>query len=167
MPEKLADILQGEGVVIHKSVELRSGEKSDHYIDIKKSYGNPESLEAIAEALAVKINENTTCIAGMGHGGLPLAVAVSMKMGLPLAMVRDSEKSHGLGGMIDGYIPDTEDRVSIVDDVFTTGSSLKATIEAVEGVGSNVLGCYVVVKRGAGELSVPLTYLLESSDLTQ
>ncbi|MEX0934169.1 MAG: phosphoribosyltransferase family protein [Candidatus Saccharimonadales bacterium] len=167
MPKKLADILQGEGVVIHKSVELRSGEKSDHYIDIKKSYGNPKAIEAITDELAAKIDENTTCIAGMGHGGLPLAVAVSMKTGLPLAMVRDSERSHGLGGMIDGYIPGAEDKVSIVDDVFTTGSSLRATMVAIEEFGANVLGCYVVVKRGDGELSVPLTYLLESKDLIE
>ena len=48
---------------------------------------------------------------------------------LPLVLVRDKVKDHGTKKIIDGYIPNRSDVVCIVDDVFTTGSSIKDTKE--------------------------------------
>ncbi len=101
-----------------------------------------------------------------GMAAYLLATAISVEYGIPMVLVRDTEKGHGLGGVIDGYAPKGTDFVSIVDDVFTTGSSLKQTINNLGNHNqTKVLGCHVVVKRGDGELSVPLTYLVDSNDL--
>ena len=55
--------------------------------------------------------------------------------------------------------------VVLVDDVFTTGGSLRKMIEVIRSTGAEILGCYVVVKRGEGELEVPLHYLFVAEDL--
>lgn len=157
--------LRKAGLVKYDPVNLRAGDSSNYYIDVKKVHGDPKLLKQISRELWGKIDKRTTCIAAAGHGGLPLAVTLSLEHNLPLVLVRDKPKNHGLSGLIDGHIPKKDDFVSIVDDVFTTGSSLRKTIKALGDIGATILGCYVVVKRGNGKLPVPLTYLVEAKSL--
>jgi orotate phosphoribosyltransferase len=89
-----------------------------------------------------------------------------LQTGLPASFIRDSEKNHGLGGMIDGYIPEANDVAAVVDDVFTTGSSLRETIEIILSTQAEKSSCHVVVKRGEGELQVPLFYIFDVNDLS-
>jgi orotate phosphoribosyltransferase len=108
---------------------LRSGIKSNYYCDIKEALGNPKILKIKINELVKIIPKNTTCIAGSGYGGITLASLVSYKLNLPLVLVRDTAKNHGTKKIIDGYIPTQKDIVCIVDDVFTTGSSIRDTKE--------------------------------------
>ncbi len=166
MSEKLREILQAADVVRHDPVKLRSGKSSDFYIDIKKGFGDPELLRVISQELARKLDSKTTAVAATGHGGVPIAVGVALETGLPLILIRERIKDHGMRNLIDGYQPGRGDFVAIVDDVFTTGSSLRETIDALGDSGAEIVGCYVVVKRGDGDVSAPLTYLLEPEDIT-
>ena len=67
-----------------------------------------------------------------------------------LTLVRDEPKKHGKGGWIDGYVPNEQDKVVLVDDVFTTGGSLRKLIKILEPTKAEIIGVYVVVKRGEG-----------------
>lgn len=165
MSEELARSLRGLGVVEHGQVNLRAGEMADFYLDVKLALGSPEILNAIANEMAKQIDKVATCVAASGYGGLPLASVIAAKSERHLIMVRDNHKDHGLGKLIEGYIPGPADNVAIIDDVFTTGSSLRQTIEAIEPTGANILSCHVVVKRGDGELSVPLHPLFQANEL--
>ncbi len=129
-------------------------------MDIKKSYGEAEALKIMADELWEKIDQSITSIATGGYGGLALAMMLSLKHNLRLIMVRDEPKKYGKGGWIDGYIPNEKDKVAIIDDVFTTGGSLRKMIGVVQPTGAEIIGCFVVVKRGEGELPCPLAYLL-------
>ena len=57
------------------------------------------------------------------------------------------------------------DKVAVVDDVFTTGRSLRESTSILEILESDILGCFVVVKRGEGELNYPLSYLIDLKEL--
>lgn len=167
MPEKsLQQRLHEAAIVIHEPIKLRSGEISDFYADIKKVYGDPELLEELARATVENIDSRTTCIAAAGYGGIPLGVEVARLSKLPLAMVRDTEKNHGRRGMIDGYVPQPHDLVTIVDDVFTTGSSLAQTARTLTEKNATVIGCNVIVTRGnTEEFHLPISSLFASTDL--
>lgn len=108
---------------------LRSGEVSDYYCDIKEALGYPKILELMVRELLKKVPKNATCIAGSGYGGISLATLVAFKKKLPLVLVRDTIKKHGTRKIIDGYVPTRKDTVLIIDDVYTTGSSIKDTKE--------------------------------------
>lgn len=157
--------LKGVGVLKSGSFVLHSGKVSEYYIDIKKAYQNPRILEALADALYGKIPKKATCIAASGYGGLPIASAISVKYYLPLALVRDAIKDHGDVAPIDGYVPKAKDMVAIVDDVFTTGASVRSIANILTENGATVLGAYVVASRSNNTPPFPLICLFEKKDL--
>lgn len=155
-------------IVSFEPVTLRAGEISDYYVDIKKAYGNPELLTEMARATLENLDPRTTSLAASGYGGIPLGIAVSQLSGLPLSLVRDKEKNHGKRDMIDGYIPNHEDVVTLLDDVFSTGSSLSETAKTLFATGVEIAGCHVIVARGnPKEFSLPVSFLFKPEDLAE
>jgi len=165
MIDELIAKLRQLDIVYHNSVNLKNAGVADFYVDVKKSYGYPDALKLISQLLWEQINKEATCIATSGYGGISPASVISVQQDLNLTLIRDKQKGYGKSGWIDGYVPNENDKVAIVDDVFTTGGSLKQIIEVLEPTKAKVLGCYVIVKRGEGELNVPLSYLINAEDL--
>jgi len=79
--------------------------------------------------------------------------------------VRDKPKGHGKGGFIDGYIPNEKDSITIIDDVLTTGSSIKETYEILKDTRENIKNAIVVVRRGDAELPVPYSYIFTIDEI--
>ncbi len=123
----LIKLLKEEKIIKFGEFTLRSGIKSNYYCDIKRALGNPLILKVITNQLASIVPKKVTCIAGSGYGGIVLASLVSQKINIPLVLVRDKIKNHGTKKMIDGYVPNKKDIICIIDDVFTTGSSISDT----------------------------------------
>lgn len=165
MSNELIKKLKKLDIIYRKSVNLKNAGVSDFYVDVKKAYGYPDALNSISDELWKKMTQNITTVATSGYGGLSLATVISLKHNLNLTFVRDEPKKYGKGAQIDGYIPNKRDKVAIIDDVFTTGGSLRKIIKILKPTGAKILGCYVVVKRGEGNLQVPLTHLLTPEDL--
>ena len=72
------------GVIMNKPVLLRSSITADFYCDIKKAYGYPDILNALANLVIAKLKKSENCIAVSGYGGLPLG-AVGATVGAVLA----------------------------------------------------------------------------------
>lgn len=165
MPEDELRQVITEQLLVHRPVRLRSGESSDYYINIKRGYGEPGLLHSFARALGERLGPDVTCLAATGVGGIPLATAMSLTCGLPLVVVRESSKDHGIRKQFEGYQPAGNDRVAIVDDVFTTGSSLRTVMESLTSSEVAIEGCYVLVARGTTDLPVPVTSVFSASDI--
>ncbi|MBU1199593.1 MAG: hypothetical protein KKF46_01590 [Nanoarchaeota archaeon] len=165
MKDDLIKILKENNVVDKSKYILKSGKVVDFYVDIKKAYGNPKAVNLICDALWPKLDKNVTCIATSGLGGITPASVLSTRYNLNLTMVRDKPKKWGRNTWIEGYVPNKTDKIAIIDDVFTTGGSLRKIIEVLKPTGADILGCYVVVKRGEGELPVAFKYLMTADEL--
>lgn len=129
MNRSLVKLLKDKNILKYGNFTLRSGDASAYYCDIKEAFGYPELLNKITNELLKLVPKNTTCIGGSGYGGITLASLVAYKLKLRLVLVRDKTKDHGTKKIIDGYTPNKNDTVCIVDDVFTTGSSINNTKE--------------------------------------
>ncbi|MBI4141197.1 hypothetical protein HY485_05160 [Candidatus Woesearchaeota archaeon] len=157
------------GVIHHGTVNLSHAGQSDIYFNIKKAYGHPGALNIICEALWSLILKHTpygpTCLAAIGYGGITPASVLSQQHYRNLILVRNELKQHGLQQHIEGYKPNNTDLVAIIDDVCTTSGTLQKAVDIIQQTGARVTGCYVVLKRGEGKLSVPLRYILTPEDL--
>lgn len=164
----LRELLKTVGIVYDEHVDLKHGDESDYYIDVKKAYGEPSILSPLCHILWQQIEEELkekpTCVAASGYGGLPPAVILSTKHRLRLAMIRDEPKKHGKGGLIDGYVPTEKDRVLIVDDVTTTGGTLVRIDEILKPTGAEIIGYWVFVKRGEGDAAFSISHLFVAED---
>jgi len=96
-------------------------------------------------------------VAGPFTGGAILAYEVARVMGL-----RAAYAERGEGGRVFRRGFDLRgERVVVVDDVLTTGKSLRETVEAVERAGGVVVGVGVMVKRGDFSGEYPFHYVME------
>lgn len=152
--------------VIHKGeVTLRSGQTSEFYCDMKKAWGHSDVLNAAADAVGNMLPQGTTCVASSGYGGLPLGAVVASRFNLKLVEVRNTSKEHGKAQQVDGYIPNQNDIVVIVDDVLTTGNSIKGTLIPLQEIGVRPHSAIVVVKRENPDIGIPYTWVLEVEEI--
>ncbi|MEK6924765.1 MAG: hypothetical protein AABW71_00830 [Nanoarchaeota archaeon] len=165
MTQGLIKLLKEIDIVNRKNVSLRAGQPSNYYFDVKKSYGRPDVLTSMGKAMIRTMDEGITCVAAKGYGGIPLATAISILGRIPLSIVRDGAQKHGLGKHIEGYIPTERDMVAIVDDVLTSGGSIREVEEIVLAAGARIQGAYIVVRRNDIKMNFPVKYLIDGKDL--
>jgi orotate phosphoribosyltransferase len=169
--QELIAALKACGAVRYGDFTLASGKKSKYYIDIKKASTDPRTLKIIARQAASRIREmDVDTVAGVELGGVPLATAVSLETELPLLIVRKSIKDYGTKSRFVGDLK-PEDRLVILEDVTTSGGSVKDAIEVVRETGASVKYVITVVDREEGaeeklkEAGVQLVPLVSASDL--
>ena len=117
---------------------LTSGKKSNFYVDIKQASTKPKILREIAKCMAEHLKGEEK-IAGMELGAVPLAVALSLETNLPYLIIRKGEREHGTGKLIEGEVK-KEDKIILVEDVTTTGSSLLKAAEIIRHEGGGLRG---------------------------
>ncbi|MFW6144722.1 MAG: orotate phosphoribosyltransferase, partial [Candidatus Natronoplasma sp.] len=90
----------------------------------------------------------------------------------PYIMVRKKSKGHGTGGRIEGKLEDGE-KVTVVEDVTTTGGSSVETVEVLREAGAEVNKVLVVVDRKEGaekkleDIGVQLVPLITADELVE
>jgi adenine phosphoribosyltransferase len=123
---------------------------------------DPEVLNAITKLVVDRVNwSKIDMILGIEAMGLPLTAPLSMATGLPLIIAR--KRSYGLEGEVEidqstgyskgaMYLNDLKkgERIVILDDVLSTGGTLKAVIEGVRRAGAQVAEIVTVVEKGGG-----------------
>jgi orotate phosphoribosyltransferase len=169
--QELIAALKACGAIRYGDFTLASGKKSKYYIDIKKASTDPKTLKLIARQAAFRIKQmDVNIIAGVELGGVPLATAVSMETELPLLIVRKAIKDYGTKSRFVGDIR-PEDRLVMLEDVTTSGGSVRNAIEVVRETGANVKYVISVVDREEGaietlkEAGTELVPLVSASDL--
>ena len=91
----LSELLQECGAVQFGEFRLTSGRRSKFYVNLKLAATQPSILNQITTDMAPLVPDGAEVIAGMELGAVPLAVALSLKTGLPYVMIRKGERLHG------------------------------------------------------------------------
>ncbi|CAN5728030.1 orotate phosphoribosyltransferase [soil metagenome] len=135
--------------VLRGSFTLRSGAVSDYYIDKYRFTTQPALLARITDALLPHVPQDTQRIAGTVLGAVPLAVALSLRTGLPSVLVRADAKAYGTAKSVEGELQSGE-RVLLIEDVVTSGGAAIAAVEALRTAGATVSGILAVIDREDG-----------------
>lgn len=155
------------------SFTLTSGKNSDFYVDVKQTSLSAEGAYLCGKLilqLMLKADEPILAVGGMTLGADPLVTAVSVVSHLegkpiPAFIVRKEAKGHGTENFIEGLNNMTPGcRVTLLEDVVTTGGTLIKVIERVKAQGFTVAQIITVVERQEGgvEVLAKAGYKLES-----
>lgn len=142
MIDELRDIVKRDAVKFGKFT-LASGKESDLYVDLRKVTLLPKGAYLIGSIIYDMIKDRSVeAIGGLSLGADPIAVAVSLAayqkgQEINAFLVRKEKKEHGMKNAIEGPIK-TGQKVVIVDDVITTGSSTITAIQQAEAAGLKV-----------------------------
>src|SRR5690242_11226857 len=116
---------------------LRSGQVSSEYFDKYLFEADPALLARVADAMVDLVPEGTELLGGLEMGGIPIVTALSARTGLPALFVRKHAKEYGTCKLAEG--PDvTGRRVTLVEDVITTGGAVRDATNALREAGATV-----------------------------
>ena len=162
----------------HRDVpfKLASGQTSQHYIDGKHAVDTGARLAVVSRAvvdLAAQRQIEFDAVGGLTMGADALAVGVAMVTGKAWFSVRKEPKSRGLEQFIEGFrLRDHRGtRVLLVEDVVSTGGSVRKAYDRTVEAGAVVAGIIPMVDRGEvasrmfAELGVPYFPLVTYRDL--
>jgi len=129
---------------------LRSGQRASFYFDKYLFEADPELLGAVAEHMAGLVPAGTEVLAGLELGGVPLATALSLRTGLPQALVRKQAKSYGTAKLAEGAEVSGR-HVIVVEDVITTGGQVVASARELRARGALVSSVLCAIDRRSPE----------------
>lgn len=147
---KLADDLLETGCIQFGEFTLKSGLLSPIYIDLRRLVAYPVLLEQIAAAYLPHLRRlSFDRLAALPYAALPIATAISLQGNWPLVYPRKEIKKYGTKATIEGVYNPGE-RVVVIDDLTTTGSSKFEAIEKLTGAGLQVKDVVVLIDRQSG-----------------
>jgi orotate phosphoribosyltransferase len=152
---RLLELLQRDALT-RETVRLSSGRLSSYYFDARQVLLDPEGAE-LAGRLAFEALRPLAprAVGGLTLGADPLVCATSAAAWTAGErwtgfFVRKEAKKHGLQQWIEGPFIEEGTPVAVVDDVLTSGGSLRLGIERARQAGGEVVAALVVVDRGEG-----------------
>jgi len=151
---EICRILNRIGALKFGTFKLTSGRVSPYYIDLRVVPSFPDAFRKICafhtEFIKEKIGiEHFNRVAGIPVAGIPLASLVAYGLEKPFLYIRQEERVHGRQRRVEGIL-NPGDRVLLVDDLITTGSTLKKAAQAVEAEGGLAEDAVVLLDREEG-----------------
>jgi len=119
-----------------------SGWNSPIYTDNRLTLSYPEIRSFIKIEFARLILENfpeAEAIAGVATGAIAQGALVADELMLPYVYVRSTPKDHGLENLIEGRLRPGQ-KVVVIEDLVSTGSSSLKAVNAIRETGSEVIG---------------------------
>jgi orotate phosphoribosyltransferase len=151
---KIVSLQTAEYLLAIKAVKLSprdpftwaSGIKSPIYCDNRITLSFPAIRTFIKENFVNAINDKFAApdvIAGVATGGIPQGALVAEELSLPFVYVRASKKDHGLTNLIEGRVEPGQ-RVVVVEDLISTGSSSLEAVRALKEAGCVIVGMVAI-----------------------
>ncbi|MCA9059165.1 MAG: orotate phosphoribosyltransferase [Planctomycetaceae bacterium] len=154
----------------------KSGRKTPFFINTGR-YRTGSQMQMLAGFYADAIQARQLAfdfLFGPAYKGIPLVVAIAVELSrrgvdVPFCFNRKEAKDHGEGGLLVGHPPAAGQRVLIVEDVTTAGTSIRETVPLLRAAAAVELAGLVVsvdrMERGIGDRNA-LTELREEFGMT-
>ena len=151
---ELAKILHKIDALKFGVFKLTSGKVSPYYIDLRIVPSFPDAFRQICDFYGESITsqvglKNFDRIAGVPIAGIPFASQIAYNLKKPFLYVRKGVRLHGRQRRVEGILV-SGDRVLLVDDLVTTGLTLKKAAKAVTAEGGIVKEAVVLLDREEG-----------------
>ena len=149
-PERVIDIFREAGALLEGHFIYTSGRHGSQFLQAARVMQYPEHTAVLCAAMAERFADDAIeLVVGPATGGIVLAYETARSLGCRSAY---SEKD-GEDGMAlkRGFRLTPGCRVLVVEDIVTTGGSVKKTIAHLRERGAEVAGVSVLIDRSGGE----------------
>jgi len=174
MKTEVCRILNKIGALKFGAFKLTSGKISPYYIDLRIVPSFPDAFKIICDLYVKLIKsdigaDNFDRIAGIPTAGIPFASLTAYQLNKPFLYIRPHERLHGRERRVEGIVM-PGDRVLLMDDLVTSGGSLRRAAEAIRTEGGLVTDAIVLLDREEGgkenlaKDDVKLHYLFRTSE---
>jgi orotate phosphoribosyltransferase len=151
--------LDERGALLTGHFRLSSGRHSDRFIQKFRLLEDPRLVEPVAAEIAARCaSYRPTVVVSAAVGGIVLGYEAARQLGLKAIF---AEKEAGVPVLRRNFILTPEDRALIVEDVVTTGGSVREVIELVRARGATPVAAGIIIRRNPADLGIPTVSLLE------
>ncbi len=148
--ERVLEILKEAGVLLEGHFLLTSGRHSAKYLQCAKIFQYTKYAEELCADLASKYKDaGIDVVIGPAIGAIQMSYEVSRHLGVKNIF---AERENGAMTLRRGFTIEKGQKVLVVEDVITTGGSVKEVIEIVKENGGIVAGVGCVVDRTGGKI---------------
>ncbi len=146
--EKAIKIFKSSGALMEGHFVLTSGRHSPSYFQCAKVLQYPEYLSLFANELTKKFESiEIETVISPAVGGIVIGTEVGRQLGVRTIF---SERKDGKMILRRGFSVKTGEKILIVEDVITTGGSVKEVQQLVEQSGGEIVGVTTIVDRSNG-----------------
>ncbi len=157
--EKLASVLRERGALLEGHFRLSSGRHSDRFIQKFRILEQPELVQPLAASLAGRARRfDPTIVVSAAIGGIVLGYETARQLGTKAIFI---EKENGTPALRRGFTLDGRDRPLVVEDVITTGGSVREILGVARARGAQAVAIGAIVRREPVGFGLPTFALLD------
>ncbi len=162
--DEVLDLFRESGALLEGHFILSSGLRSPIFLQKAKVFMHPARAEKLCRALAQKIRAegygDVSQIVSPAVGGIIPGYETARHLGVPAIY---TERVEGKFELRRGFELQPGEKVIIVEDIVSTGISIRECIEAIRKTGADVVAAACLIDRSAGEaeVGVPLVSLVQ------
>ncbi|MGI5859558.1 MAG: orotate phosphoribosyltransferase [Tepidanaerobacteraceae bacterium] len=159
--EEILKLFSDTGVLKTGHFLLTSGRHSDKYLQCAQLLQYPQATEKACRQLTEYLKGmNIQTVIGPAMGGIILSYEMGRQLDVRSIF---AEREDGKMALRRGFAVKPGERVLVVEDVVTTGGSVKEVISLIKEVGGEVVAVAALVDRSGGKAAfgVPAYYLLD------
>ena len=162
--DEILDIFRQCGALLEGHFILSSGLRSPIFLQKQRVFMHPDKAEILCRALAHKIRAEgygeVSQIVSPAVGGIIPGYETARHLGVPAIF---TERVEGRFQLRRGFEVKPGEKVIVVEDIVTTGLSIRECISCLREIGADVVAAACLVDRSAGEadVGVPLVALTQ------
>ncbi len=147
--KKALEIFEKTGALLEGHFLLSSGLHSPQYFQCAKVLQHPKYTELFCKEIVKNFKgERIDCVISPAVGGLVVGQECARLLGCRAIF---AERENGVMSLRRGFEIAHDERVLVVEDVVTTGGSVKEVVDLVKGVGAEVAGIGFIIDRSGGK----------------
>ena len=162
--DEVLDLFRESGALLEGHFILSSGLRSPIFLQKARVFMHPDKAEKLCRALAQKLIAEgyggVSQIVSPAVGGIIPGYETARHMGVPAIY---TERVDGKFQLRRGFEIAKGEKVLVVEDIVTTGLSIRECIECLREIGADVVAAACLIDRSGGEadVGVPLVALTQ------
>lgn len=149
---QVMEIFRETGTIMEGHFRLTSGLHSGLYVEKFRVLEHPRFTEVLCREIADRYREDgITLVVGPAIGGVIIAYEVARALGVRSIFC---EREDGKLTLRRGFYISPDDKVLVVEDIVTTGGSVKEVLAVVEASGAEIAGVGLLVDRSGGKVDL-------------